>query len=88
MAQITITTTTEQDDAIKAATDRSNAELLQVNPRAVLETPVQFFKRAIDHRLDAWVKENADRSRETRLERYRALSDEDKARVDAILSAR
>jgi hypothetical protein len=82
MASITITTTAEEDQAIKAATDLSNTQ------RAPLpaETAVQFFRRHVAHKIAAWVKEFKQSTELTRGELFKRASTADQASIDAILA--
>jgi hypothetical protein len=81
MAQITITTTSEQDAAIQYATAVYNSQA----PEAERETPLQFFMRHVRHKLSFWVQQWQDATKLSRGELYQRATAEDQATIDAIL---
>jgi hypothetical protein len=88
MAQITITTTDEQDRAIKYAADVYNAQAAESSPNQPPDplTPLQFFRRHVFHKVDAWVRDLGEASKATRGELFTRATAEDQAAIDAILA--
>lgn len=66
-----LTLTTEEEEALVAATDRYNTEAVSINPRFISEKPDDFYLRHMRHIITHWVTE------------YRADQLKDKQRVVA-----
>lgn len=81
MASFTITTTADQDAAIKFATDQYNADTGQ--PPL---TPAQYAKVRFDHLLNSLVERWKTLTQTSKAQAYAKASASDQAQVDAILA--
>lgn len=86
MADFTIVLDELDEAALAAATAVYNSEARAADPGHVDETPRQFLRRIIRHKLDFWVKEWRQANQASRQEAYAKLSPADQAAIDAILA--
>jgi hypothetical protein len=80
VATISITTSADQDAAVKAEADKYNTSSGETL------TAVQYAKQRIDQFLNGLVQKYQADMRTTKAQAYLAASDTDKAAVDSILA--
>jgi hypothetical protein len=81
LATFSVTTTADQDAAVKRIVDAQNAQ----QPNNPL-TPLQYVRDLLAHWLDARVAEMKSDDQLTKAQLYAKATDTDKATIDSILA--